>query len=54
MFVYVVRGYHKLSMISYIVGVYDSEEKAQITVDNCHDADVNAIYGFSYELFCVK
>jgi len=51
MLVYVVRGYHKISNISYIVGIYSTEEKAQIAVDNSHDADVHSNYSFDYGIF---
>lgn len=53
MFVYIVRGYHKITHNSYIVGVYDNEEKARNTVDDCFDADIFGNYGFSFEMFVV-
>lgn len=51
MLVYVVRGYHKISNVSYIVGVYSTEEKAQIALDNSYDADIDGFYNFNYGVF---
>ena len=51
MLVYVVRGYHKINNKSYIVGIYNTEEKAHTTVTNCFDADIDSIYSFAYEVF---
>ena len=52
--VYVVRGYHKVTNVSYIVGVYDTEEKAKIAVDNSIDADIDAFFKYLYDAFVVN